>query len=288
MTVYARPVPPVGKDLSPRRGRPLANKTNVEPTRSGTPTYKLTLGSAKRREEVREKEEEERAPVMVKQLSVYLEKAQQGYKKIERKKKKGSGIRKSRYKKGVTLIPPQRDEWTSVYTVVLDMDETLLWHPRLGEVHGRPGAVDLLKGLKGRCETVLWTASTQPATDIALQSIGLTTNDFTHVITRDSRWFSWKTSAKDIRYLNRDPDKVLVIENSPFCISMNKANGLLVSDFNKKMDRDDTLFRVYRIIQALIASQLPVPAFLATSIDIAQKNYKLYPHSPASAYFCLA
>eukprot|EP01060_Flectonema_neradi_P019211 TRINITY_DN2623_c0_g2_i1.p1 TRINITY_DN2623_c0_g2~~TRINITY_DN2623_c0_g2_i1.p1 ORF type:complete len:340 (+),score=73.45 TRINITY_DN2623_c0_g2_i1:46-1065(+) len=187
----------------------------------------------------------------------------------------------------VKLLPPQRDEWGEVYTVVLDMDETLLSHPKLGEVHERPGARDLVKGLKGKCEVILWTASTRTATEVALESLNLKASDFTHVITRSDKWFSWKTSAKDIRYLNRNSDKIVVIENSPFCIELNRRHGILVRDFNKRTKRDDTLFKINRIIQNLLVSNLDVPTFLESCECLKQRAFKLTAASMLTNYYCM-
>ena len=187
----------------------------------------------------------------------------------------------------IKLLPPQREEWTGVYTVVLDMDETLLSHPKLGEVHERPGARDLVKGLKGKCEVILWTASTRSATEVALASLNLKATDFTHVITRSDKWFSWKTSAKDIRYLNRNSDKVVVVENSPFCIELNRRHGILVRDFNKRAKRDDTLFKINRIIQNMLVSNLDVPTYLERCECLKQRAFKLTAASMLTNYYCM-
>eukprot|EP01064_Diplonema_japonicum_P028283 TRINITY_DN4302_c0_g3_i1.p1 TRINITY_DN4302_c0_g3~~TRINITY_DN4302_c0_g3_i1.p1 ORF type:complete len:302 (+),score=44.92 TRINITY_DN4302_c0_g3_i1:27-908(+) len=293
MAVFTKPVPP-------GRAGPLANKTNLntkvgceatmnqmkkKPLRSSVTTpHKAEVVVATPRVQTPEKSTSK--PEGVRTFATERKERKRVEKPKTKKTKKP--VKKSNYKTGVTLIPPQPDEWTTVYTVVIDMDETLLWHPKLGVVHERPGATDLLKGLKGRCETVLWTASTRAATEVALKDIGLSPTDFTHIITRDKRWFSWNTPAKDIRFLGRNPDKVLVVENSPFCVRLNKVNGLLVSDFNRETKRDDTLFKVHRIIQNLLTSQLPVPSYLAMSETVVQKNYKLRASAPPSTFFCVA
>ena len=242
-----------------RKGKPITTpQTTKEIPRSEAESVSQTFTrSVSEVQKVEEKVEEEKPnplgvipenkPIAKKKSASVLRKTPQTTPASSpRKKAKGKG----KYRPGQVIIPPQREEWQDVYTVVLDMDETLLWHPALGEVYERPGAKDLLKGLKGRCEVVLWTASTRAVTEVALGVLGIRPSDFTHIITRDDRWFSWKRSTKDIRFLGRSPDHVVVVENSPYSIQLNKQNGILVADFNTRhAARDDTLFRVDKILQ---------------------------------------
>lgn len=125
-------------------------------------------------------------------------------------------------------------------TVVFDLDETLCNNRRMGKAALRPGCMELLHRLakirddpEANCfiEIILWTASMEcvarPVTD------GMDPNGtlFNHCVFRDRRWYKEVGYTKDLRLLGRDLSHVVIIENSPQSVVLNRRHAILVKDY---------------------------------------------------------
>eukprot|EP01062_Namystynia_karyoxenos_P005244 TRINITY_DN11855_c0_g1_i1.p1 TRINITY_DN11855_c0_g1~~TRINITY_DN11855_c0_g1_i1.p1 ORF type:complete len:469 (+),score=68.98 TRINITY_DN11855_c0_g1_i1:112-1518(+) len=156
-----------------------------------------------------------------------------------------------------------------LYTVVLDLDETLVSHLRPGQITQRPYLRQMLQRLRGHCELVLWTASTEQTGGLAVDAIDPERNIFDWVIFRHAAWFTdhpHKTHAKNLKLLGRDLDRTIIIENSANCVRWNKPHAVLVKDFEPKMAHSDRqLYRLTELLEELLRSDLPVPAYLSRS-----------------------
>ncbi|KAJ9436855.1 putative C-terminal domain small phosphatase [Diplonema papillatum] len=158
------------------------------------------------------------------------------------------------------------------YTVVFDLDETLIHHPWPNVVHKRAYLEDLLRGLKGRCELVLWTASTRAMGIPALRAIDPEGEFFDRVIFRDPAWFhdtARSSYHKDLKYLGRPLSSTIIIENTPNSVRFNKENAIIVPDFlphphSKQHPDDKVLLTVSRCLHDLLDSRSTVPDFLAS------------------------
>lgn len=129
-----------------------------------------------------------------------------------------------------TLIPPAQPQDVGKLVVVLDLDETLVYS-RDVTVYERPGVIQLLKALKGRCEVIVWTAGTR---EYALDVIRVIDPvcAVQHCIYRHPMWWNGDTGCtKDLRMLGRPMDRVLLIDNTPSVFRANPRNSLLVEDF---------------------------------------------------------
>lgn len=128
------------------------------------------------------------------------------------------------------LIPPPLPQDAGKLVVVLDLDETLVYS-RGFTLYERPGVVQLLKTLKGRCELIVWTAG---AREYALDVIKVidTVCAVQHCIYRHPMWWSGDAGcAKDLRLLGRPMDRVVLVDNTPSVFSATPRNSLLVPDF---------------------------------------------------------
>jgi len=157
------------------------------------------------------------------------------------------------------LLPPPNT--TSRLTVALDIDETLL-SARGPAVLLRPGLQGFLDGLRALgCEIIIWTAS-ERNWGIHVVSLFDPLNLIPHRIYRDTSWWNSKSNTKDLRRLGRSMDRVLILENSPYSVWMNKNHAILIPDYFRDDPRDGALGATLHVIAALLASGLPVPAFL--------------------------
>eukprot|EP00755_Sulcionema_specki_P005789 Sspe_Gene.33732::Locus_16445_Transcript_1_2_Confidence_0.750_Length_904::g.33732::m.33732/K15731/CTDSP; carboxy-terminal domain RNA polymerase II polypeptide A small phosphatase len=128
------------------------------------------------------------------------------------------------------FIASQNTTDQSKYTVVLDLDETLVY-ARAGPVRQRPGCQQLMRALANSVEAVLWTAGEKNYAMNAVRQID-NVGAIKHTIARDSRWYTGDRSCvKDLRMLGRDLNKSILIENTPDCIRNNTENSILLPDF---------------------------------------------------------
>ena len=153
------------------------------------------------------------------------------------------------------------------YTIVFDLDETLIWHPNPRVVHKRPHIETLLRRLKGRCEIILWTASTENMGLPALWSIDADRQFFHHAIFRHPSWFSDTPKmkyCKRLSQLGRDMNKTIIIENTPNSVRFDKDNSIIISDFmtSPQRSRDTALLTLADVLEDLVESGKPVSKFL--------------------------
>jgi hypothetical protein len=192
-------------------------------------------------------------------------------------------------KTGESLIAPLDPAAGKRYTVVLDLDETVVY-ARDGPLYARAHLENLLRVMDKYCEVVVWTAGERTYAKAILQEIN-TDNIIKHLITRHKSWFNHTNYTKDLGKLGRDLDYVLIIENTPDCVRVNPQNGIIVQDFEgipqgmevveatsstpppspsltpksapKKPHEDHTFVHLMQLISDLGESQEPVPSFLS-------------------------
>eukprot|EP01064_Diplonema_japonicum_P011924 TRINITY_DN19385_c0_g1_i1.p1 TRINITY_DN19385_c0_g1~~TRINITY_DN19385_c0_g1_i1.p1 ORF type:complete len:249 (+),score=66.60 TRINITY_DN19385_c0_g1_i1:56-748(+) len=193
------------------------------------------------------------------------------------------------------LLIPMKDpsvDYGSKYTIVVDMDETLLHttfkpNGKGASVNVRAFSAELLKGVSEISEMVLWTAGTEDYAIQALKLIGPEEELFHHRIYRSPLWFTMMSHVKSLRRLNRDLDYTIIVDNSPAAIAPeDRYNALVVTDFfnNKK---DVELKDVLKILQELTASGLPVQKFLKQKVasgDLREDDVRLV-HMPPPRTF---
>lgn len=177
------------------------------------------------------------------------------------------------------LLPSQLEQDSGFYTIVLDLDETVvhtkelppavakdvfeLYFPDLSESLWsivRPNARAIFPLLGENAEFVVWTAGSQEYAEMVLANLDPEQN-VKYCIGRDQRWFQLPYYTKSLQRLGRNMDWVLLIDNSEFVCSGDSQNCIVVDDFEG--DENDTLlFRLQVILWDLMSSNLPVPAFL--------------------------
>eukprot|EP00755_Sulcionema_specki_P029084 Sspe_Gene.91372::Locus_62872_Transcript_1_1_Confidence_1.000_Length_1221::g.91372::m.91372 len=180
-------------------------------------------------------------------------------------------VRRSPLSSHVSLLPPKTSPHR--YTVVLDLDETLIFHAAPGVVYQRPGLQELLHTISNKCELVLWTASTQDMGVRAQRAIDPKGVHFEHVIYRHPKWYKESLGykhAKDLDLLGRDLSTTVIIENSPNCVRHQKQNAIMVPDFMGRDTSDSVLFTLADVLLSLFSSGMSVPQFVSTSPAIRE------------------
>eukprot|EP01004_Peranema_trichophorum_P007478 NODE_6257_length_906_cov_193.667944_g5665_i0.p1 GENE.NODE_6257_length_906_cov_193.667944_g5665_i0~~NODE_6257_length_906_cov_193.667944_g5665_i0.p1 ORF type:complete len:272 (+),score=40.65 NODE_6257_length_906_cov_193.667944_g5665_i0:55-816(+) len=162
------------------------------------------------------------------------------------------------------MIPPKSPNDPKKYTIVLDLDETLIY-AREGPLYGRPYLQDLLDFLGANCETVVWTAGVRAYAQAVIRNID-PSGAIDHCIYRHERWFTGQAGyAKDLGFLGRDLNYVVILENTPDCVRGYENNGILVADYEGGEMQDNTLLCILTLLDDMVKSNVTVPEYLKRS-----------------------
>lgn len=182
--------------------------------------------------------------------------------------------------RNISPLLPKPGLTSFTLTVVLDVDETLL-SARDGAIQLRPHIQEFIHACHSlRCEVIVWTAGATSYANTLFAAIAKACRMelwYHHAITRHHRWFdeSENVGVKDLRRLQRDMDKLIIIENNPASIVRQPQNAILVEDYTEANDDDETFVVLTHIIQQLvpIVSPHPLsPAYLAPQRKKRKKN----------------
>ena len=129
------------------------------------------------------------------------------------------------------------------HTLVLDLEQTLVgstWDRKYGWRHAkRPGVDKFLHDLAQYYEIVLYSPSHEglasPVVD-ALDKDGC----IMHRLYRDATYFFKGVHVKDLRRLNRDLKRMIVIDDDPLEVQLNPENLLRVKPYIDPTDQNDT------------------------------------------------
>lgn len=174
------------------------------------------------------------------------------------------GARKKSIRDASLLIPPKAAHLQDKLTVVLDLDETLVY-ARAGPLYVRPGIEHLLSFLRDNCETIVWTAGVNRYANAVVSEIDKHCV-VSHTIARDSRWT--QQGSKDVKLLNRDLDRLILIDNTPDAIRGNERNSILVEDYEGGELEDTTLSALVDLLRDLtnqMRNGVTVPEYIQKS-----------------------
>eukprot|EP01062_Namystynia_karyoxenos_P080996 TRINITY_DN8827_c0_g4_i1.p1 TRINITY_DN8827_c0_g4~~TRINITY_DN8827_c0_g4_i1.p1 ORF type:complete len:284 (+),score=106.49 TRINITY_DN8827_c0_g4_i1:100-852(+) len=162
------------------------------------------------------------------------------------------------------MIPPQSKEDRGRYTIVFDLDETLVY-AREGPLYARPGLDDMFAYLRDTTETIVWTAGLRAYAQAIVRNIDKT-GCVKHCVYRHAKWFTGQAGyQKDLGVLGREPEKMIIIENTPDCIRGWQQNGILVCDYEGGETPDFTIPALTQFLKGLVESGKTVPEYITTS-----------------------
>lgn len=149
-------------------------------------------------------------------------------------------------------------------TLVWDLDQTLVSANGLDEEDPddpdtklviRPYAERILIALRKNkdVEFIVWTAGTESHAKRVVKSFG--SIHFDYVLSRNSTWFDEVEQTKDLSFLNRDLNTVILIDDRMDVGKETPENILVVPPYNpkeKNKDDDTTLLYLANILQKAI------------------------------------
>ena len=140
---------------------------------------------------------------------------------------------------------PEEIEDKKNYTLVLDLDETLISF-RIDEnlqtiLRMRPGLFTFLKNVKKKYEIIAFTAGTQQYAEPILDKIEKNEKFFAKRLYRQHTILKNNIYIKDLTRLGRDLSKIIIVDNMPQNFSLQKENGILIKNFFGQEKYETTL-----------------------------------------------
>ena len=124
-----------------------------------------------------------------------------------------------------------------------------------------------LQGLHDlNCEIIIWTASDTPWGTYVVSQFD-PQNFIQHKLYRDRSWWDPAPAVytKDLRRLGRSMDDVVIVENSPSSVWMNKHNAIMVPDYFTDNPKDGALSQVLACVWEIVKRGRPVRDYIPTT-----------------------
>lgn len=153
---------------------------------------------------------------------------------------------------------PPLDTKKHQYTLVLDLDETLVHYFEIGDQGKflvRPGVASFLKEMNRFYEIVIFTAAIQDYADWAINQIdpdGL----IKYRLYRQHAIYCGSVYIKDLSRIGRDLRKMIIVDNVPENFQLQQDNGIFITSWFD--DVTDTALAELSIILRNIAANRPV------------------------------
>jgi Dullard-like phosphatase family protein len=150
------------------------------------------------------------------------------------------------------------------YTLVLDLDETLINFKTLlndegrGTIRLRPFLYDFLDKIKKYYELVIFTAATKEYANPIIDAIEQDKKYFEYRLYRDHTILIDMDFVKDLSKLGRDLSKVIIVDNMEQNYKLQKSNGIAIRPFWGKDSDDSALSDLSEILIKIAERKLDV------------------------------
>lgn len=166
---------------------------------------------------------------------------------------------------GSNLLPPPQSNWgkTNGYTLVLDLDETLIYSPdgSTDRFNTRPGVSQFLRRMNSLgYELVTFTTATQDYADSIIDQID-PQRLIRHRFYRQHTLPWGPLFLKDLSRLGRNLDKVVIIDNMPDSFMLQPDNGIHIKTWYDDSE-DRALLNLIQLLEQLQSSRKDVPTIL--------------------------
>ena len=156
------------------------------------------------------------------------------------------------YKKNKKDAPYIKEPSTKKYTLVLDLDNTLISHNdnTTNEMCNlRPGLLSFLNTLKPIYELISFTNESKEYSDQLLSQIESSRKYFDYNLYREHNILIDNTLVKDISKIGRDMKKIIIVDKSSDNIKMTPQNGILIKPYFGESNANDTvLFELKKLL----------------------------------------
>ena len=142
------------------------------------------------------------------------------------------------FKRNDNIIPYIKTKNLKKYSLVLDLEETLLhynkdnqYNNNEGYVDIRPGTLIFLDNISQYYELIVFNEGEKKFTDILIDTLEENKIYFEHRFYREHIIIDNNDIVKDLVMIGRDLDKILIIDNMKQNFKYQKENGILIKSF---------------------------------------------------------
>lgn len=132
--------------------------------------------------------------------------------------------------RGDATFPFLKSPPSEAYTLVIDLDETLICYQESERLRVRPFANQFLEELAPQFELVIFTAAKQDYADPLIDSLDVK-RLVRHRLYRQHLTVVDGCTVKDLSRLGRELAKVVIVDNLPSNFSLQRANGIAVESW---------------------------------------------------------
>ena len=143
------------------------------------------------------------------------------------------------YEKNRANPPFLKNKNQKKYTLVLDLEETLVHINQKGDCILRPGLFKFLKEVKPYYELVSFSNKSKYSSEPIINIIEEKKNYFDNNLYREHLTFIGKEFIKDISKLGRDIKKIIVVDNIANNFKLSPENGIQIAPFFGDKDDDN-------------------------------------------------
>jgi len=180
------------------------------------------------------------------------------------------------------FLPPVEDP-NNTYTLVLDLDETLVhffYTPSGGIFLLRPGAQELLIELSKQYEIVIFTAAMKEYADNILDIMDPLNKLIKHRLYRQHTTLVGPGIAKNLANLGRNLDKTIIIDNLPENFKLQPNNGFGIKTWLDDIN-DTQLYDFTKVLKDIVNLKVQDVRPIIKKINEDMENLKSKnPNSP--------
>ena len=152
------------------------------------------------------------------------------------------------YEKNRPSIPFLKNKNQKKYTLVLDLEETLVHINQSGECILRPGLYHFLRDIKPYYELVSFSNESKYSSEPIIDIIEKKKKYFDYNLYREHLDFIGKEFIKDLSKLGRDIKKVIIVDNISNNFRLNPENGIQIKPFFGDNNDDNILDELKKIL----------------------------------------
>jgi len=152
------------------------------------------------------------------------------------------------YEKNRASAPFLKNKNQKKYTLVLDLEETLVHINQSGECILRPGLYQFLKDIKPYYELVSFSNESKYSSEPIIDIIEEKKKFFDYNLYREHLTFIGKEFIKDLSKLGRDIKKVIIVDNISNNFKLSPENGIQILPFFGDNNNDNILEELKKIL----------------------------------------
>ena len=163
------------------------------------------------------------------------------------------------------LTPYLREQNKKKYTLVLDLDETLIhfkvnnYENEEGMLKLRPGVFTFLEKMQEFYEIILFTEASEAYTKLMMEAFNINHKKiFDHKLFRQHAIIVEKDFVKDLSKIGRPLDRTIIIDNMPQNFKLQKKNAILIKSFLGEDQNDQALIDLIPILVNIAKDEIDV------------------------------